>query len=99
MCIHVQNTHSTARGGSCPTDRPARRVSECPTDRPAECPTDRPTWDGRAHVTASLRAHIRLLWTLKMATTQEVKLFGKWTFDDVEVRMRICVIVGMSRRA
>jgi hypothetical protein len=21
-----------------------------------------------------------------MATTQEVKLFGKWTFDDVEVR-------------
>ena len=24
--------------------------------------------------------------SITMATTQEVKLFGKWTFDDVEVR-------------
>jgi|TARA_Y100001954_G_scaffold237916_1_gene303341 hypothetical protein len=24
-----------------------------------------------------------------MATTQEIKLFGKWTFDDVEVSLSL----------
>jgi hypothetical protein len=33
-----------------------------------------------------------------MATTQEVKLFGKWTFDDVEVR-RYARTLGVARAA
>jgi hypothetical protein len=34
-----------------------------------------------------------------MATTQEVKLFGKWTFDDVEVRTCMRSLCARDRRA
>jgi len=34
-----------------------------------------------------------------MATTQEVKLFGKWTFDDVEVRTFTRSLCARDRRA
>lgn len=45
---------------------------------------------------------IRLSETLlarTMATTQEVKLFGKWTFDDVEVRTFTRSFCARDRRA
>ena len=34
-----------------------------------------------------MRVRPALCDALNMATTQEIKLFGKWTFDDVEVSL------------
>lgn len=52
----------------------------------SSCPRPSHATSGRTTPSRPLR-HPPLCDALDMATTQEIKLFGKWTFDDVEVSL------------